>query len=194
VGAEWVRWGVAAGLPVERYCGPVPTVVGLDLSLRSTGVAIEGEAFALACNATGMARLAWIREMLLARIMETNNPVVCVEGYSFGSRNSQAHAAGELGGVVRLALWEAGVPYVDVPPTCRAKFATGKGNASKAEVVSAVSARTGLVWSGKGADDCCDAWILREMGQVQLGYGEYNWPVTHRAALEKVDWAPFAGV
>ena len=86
-----------------------------------------------------------------------------MEGYSFASRHSQAHSIGELGGVIRLLLWESGIPYVLIPPTCRAKFATGKGNASKNEVVSAVSARTGIVWSNPGADDKCDAWILDEM-------------------------------
>lgn len=170
---------------------PLPTVVGLDLSLTSTGVAVESETFTLQPTMTGMARLAWLREMLLSHLADLSSPVVCVEGYSFGSRNSQAHAAGELGGVVRLALWDAEIPFVDVPPTCRAKFATGRGNASKAEVVSAVSARTGIVWSGKGADDRCDAWILQECGLVHFGAPRFAWPAVNVSALEKVDWTPF---
>ena len=120
-----------------------------------------------------------------------NDPIVVVEGYSFSSRNSQSHALGELGGVVRLALYEAGVSYIDVPPTSRAKFATGKGNASKNEVVSSISARTGIVWSGKGADDMCDAWILRQMGLAHLGESEYDWPVANMTALDKIDWSGF---
>ena len=167
-------------------------VIGLDLSLASTGLAVGAEVVALQTAERGMKRLAWLRDEILLAVRKVERPAVLVEGYSFGSRNSQAHAAGELGGVVRLALWEAGVPYVDVPPTCRAKFATGRGNASKSEVVSAVSARTGLVWTGKGADDCCDAWILREMGRVHFGRGEQQWPAVHRAALEKIDWSPFS--
>lgn len=113
-----------------------------------------------------------------------------LEGYSFASRNSQAHAIGELGGVVRLTMWNLCVPYVEVPPTCRAKFATGKGNAGKNEVVSAVSARTGIVWSGAGADDLCDAWLLEEMGRIRLGDARFDWPASHLAALDKVDWTP----
>lgn len=121
--------------------------------------------------------------------MPLHQPIVCIEGYSFGSRNSQAHAIGELGGVVRLNLWELNIPFVEIPPTCRAKFATGKGNAAKNEVVSAVSARTGIVWSGKGADDMCDAWILEEMGRVRLGTQRFDWPQVNLSALEKVDWS-----
>lgn len=171
----------------------MPNIIGLDLSLTSTGIAVE-EVSALQTKLRGMERLAWLRDRILAAIAVVDDPAVVVEGYSFGSRNSQAHSAGELGGVIRLALWEDNIPYVDVPPTCRAKFATGRGNASKSEVVSAVSARTGLVWSGKGADDCCDAWVLREMGRVYGGGGDYDWPAANRSALEKVDWSPFGDV
>ena len=80
------------------------------------------------------------------------------------------------------------VPVIEVPPTCRAKFATGRGNASKSEVVSAISARTGILWDGVGNEDRCDAWILQEMGFAHMGHARYEWPATHLAALDKVDW------
>jgi crossover junction endodeoxyribonuclease RuvC len=138
-----------------------------------------------------MERLANIRDGIMLVVAAQDDPIVVVEGYSFSSRNSQSHALGELGGVVRLALYEAGVAYIDVPPTSRAKFATGKGNASKNEVVSSISARTGIVWSGKGADDMCDAWVLRQMGLARLGESEYDWPVANMTALDKIDWSGF---
>jgi Holliday junction resolvasome RuvABC endonuclease subunit len=104
------------------------------------------------------------------------------------SRNSQAHSIGELGGVVRVALYERRIPFIEIPPTCRAKFATGKGNAGKSEVVSAVSAMTGIVWSGGDGDDRCDAWILEQMLIAKLGLSEYAWSAQQLSALEKVDW------
>jgi crossover junction endodeoxyribonuclease RuvC len=140
-------------------------------------------------KAKGPQRLYEISQDIASLLIELDDPIVIVEGYSFASRNSQAHSIGELGGVVRLTLWNLRIPYVEIPPTCRAKFATGKGNASKGEVLSAVSARTGIVWNGKGADDMCDAWLLEEMGRVQLGCPRFNWPHTHLAALDKVDWS-----
>lgn len=130
-----------------------------------------------------------ISQEIASLLIELDDPIVFIEGYSFASRNSQAHAIGELGGVVRLTLWNLRIPYIEIPPTCRAKFATGKGNAGKNEVVSAVSARTGIVWSGSGADDMCDAWLLEECGRVRLGYPRFEWPQTHLAALDKVDWS-----
>lgn len=163
-------------------------IVGLDLSLTSTGIALPNGQNVIASKKKGPERLVEIRDAVLAMVGSLKDPVVVLEGYSFGSRNSQAHATGELGGVVRVALHEHSIPYVEVPPTCRAKFATGKGNAGKNEVISSISARTGIVWSGGGADDMCDAWILREMGLTKSGQGQYDWPATHLEGLNKVDW------
>jgi Holliday junction resolvasome RuvABC endonuclease subunit len=167
------------------------TVVGLDLSLTSTGICIDGVAESLSSQLKGVERLADLAEQVCQRVSSTPHAVVCVEGYSFGSRNSQAHAIGELGGVVRYRLWQLGTPVVDIPPTCRAKFATGRGNAGKDEVVSAISARTGIVWAGKGANDRCDAWILEEMGRTHFNNQRYEWPQVNLSAMDKVDWSPF---
>jgi Holliday junction resolvasome RuvABC endonuclease subunit len=169
------------------------TVVGLDLSLTSTGWSAAGEVAVIATAAKGPQRLHEVSQEIASRLIELDDPAVVVEGYSFASRNSQAHAIGELGGVVRLTLWNLRIPYVEVPPTSRAKFATGRGNASKGEVVSAVSARTGLVFAGKGADDMVDAWVLEEMGRCVLGTARHDWPAANREALTKVDWSPLLG-
>lgn len=168
----------------------MPSIVGLDLSLTSTGYSCGDDQRNIVSSFKGPRRLSEISLKLCELLLELDDPVVIVEGYSFGSRNSQAHAIGELGGVVRLSLFNLDIPYVEVPPTCRAKFATGKGNAGKTEVMSAVSARTGIVWSGKGADDRCDAWLLEECGRFMLGSNRFEWPKENIKALEKVDWSP----
>ena len=165
------------------------TPVGLDLSLTSTGMSCGKERSVIRTNIRGPERLHLISLSILDSLTAVENPVAIIEGYSFASRNSQAHSIGELGGVVRVDLWRKGIPYVDVPPTVRAKFATGKGNAGKGEVMSAVSARTGIVWSGSGADDMCDAWILEEIGLVKYGRPRFDWPAINKSALEKIDWS-----
>jgi crossover junction endodeoxyribonuclease RuvC len=164
--------------------------IGLDLSLTSTGIAVGNETWAISAKGLkGPQRLVNLRNQIIESLeAASSSVVVIIEGYSFGSRNSHAHALGELGGVVRTALFEASFPYVDIPPTVRAKFATGRGNAGKSEVVSAVSARTGLLWDGPGNEDRCDAWILQEIGYTFLGRPRYEWPASHRAALAKIEW------
>jgi len=54
-----------------------------------------------------------------------------------------------------------------------------------------VSARTGIVWEGKGADDKCDAWLLQEIGLYYFGAPRYEWPASHVVGLEKIDFDPF---
>jgi Holliday junction resolvasome RuvABC endonuclease subunit len=165
-------------------------ILGLDLSLTSTGWSVEGSHGAIRVSSKGDERLKDVRDEVLSIIDKHNDPGVVIEGYSFASRNSQSHAIGELGGVIRLALYEREIPYVVVPPTVRAKFATGRGNAGKNEVISAVSARTGIIWAGSGSDDMCDAFILEEMGNVALGRGRFAWPENQKSSLDKIDWKP----
>lgn len=164
-------------------------VIGLDLSLTSTGIATPKEQHVITTKLKEVPRLVYIRNEIMETIEAVpGTPLVVLEGYSFGQRNTHAHSLGELGGVVKVAFQEAGLAWAIVPPTVRAKFATGKGNASKATVVSAVSARTGIVWDGTGADDKCDAWVLQEMGLAYFGRARYDWPKINLSVLESVDW------
>lgn len=164
------------------------SVAGIDLSLTSTGWSCNGKTELIAVKSKGAQRLVDIRDKVINLMIDTDFPGVVIENYSFSSRTSHSHSLGELGGVVRVSLYEMGVPYVEVPPTSRAKFATGRGNAGKSEVVSVISARTGISWQGKGADDQCDAWILEEMGRCALGRQRFDWPKNHVEAMNKIIW------
>jgi Holliday junction resolvasome RuvABC endonuclease subunit len=163
-------------------------IMGLDLSLTSTGVSINGETSIVSSKAKGAQRLSEITKIILELCINNNIKVVIIEGYSFASRNSQAHSIGELGGCVRMAFWENNIFCVEVPPTCRAKFATGRGNASKGEVISAISAKTGKIFSGAGGNDECDAWVLEEMARAKLGTSKWDWSKEQLSALIKVEW------
>ena len=164
-------------------------LIGLDLSLTSTGVSINGKTSTVSTKAKGPERLSYVNKTLLQICLDEEIDCAIIEGYSFASRNSQAHSIGELGGCIRMTFWECGISYVEVPPTSRAKFATGKGNAGKTEVISAISSKTGMVFSGSGADDECDAWILEQMGLAYLEKSQYDWTATQLSSLEKIDWS-----
>ena len=163
--------------------------IAFDLSLTSTGWATHEGTGTIQSKLKDVGRLDDISIQVLKILLSAKSPVVALEGYAFAKRSSHAHAQGELGGVIRLQLYQANIPYVEIPPTNRAKFATGKGNANKAEVVSHISAKTGIVWSGSGADDECDAWVLREMMLAKFGFSEYDWSADSMSALDKIDWS-----
>ena len=165
-------------------------LIGLDLSLTSTGVSVGGDTFSITPKTKGVDRLVEISTRVVEIASLTSIPIVILEGYSFGSKFTRAHAIGELGGAVKVALHCAGYSIVEVPPTCRAKFACGKGNASKLEVMAAVRNLTGVSFVGSSADDECDAWILEQMGLAVLGESQFSWPEKQLLALGRVDWAP----
>jgi len=164
-------------------------IIGLDLSLTSTGYSINEKTGVIVSKNKGPARLSEINKIVLQLCLDNDIELAVIESYSFASRNSQAHSIGELGGCVRMTLWECNIPYIEVPPTCRAKFATGKGNAGKTEVISSISSKTGLVFSGAGADDECDAWVLEQMGLTYIGESTQSWTKEQLEALTKVDWS-----
>lgn len=163
--------------------GDTPRVVGLDLSLTATGYANDrGTSTIGAKPHKGCARLALLRDLVSIECRDA--PLVVIEGYAYGRQNV-AHQLGELGGVVRVALYEAGVPYVDVPPSSLKKYATGKGNANKGEMLAAAIRRLGY----EGADDNeADALWLRAMGLDALGCPVVEMPAVNRSALAKVEW------
>lgn len=180
-------------------------VVGLDLSLTATGVATERGTEVLRTDLRGCDRLAWIRDMVLPACGCFHNAdgwnadpydirladIVVLEDYAY-SRSNQAHQIGELHGVIRLALHEAGIPVALVAPTARAKYATGKGKAGKAEVLAAAIRRLGY----DGHDDNeADALWLRQMAIDHYGLTEPSapMPAVNRAALDKVDWPATEG-
>ena len=160
-------------------------VVGLDLSLTHTGVAdgFTGPWVIVPKKLRGIERVDFIANLILIN-MDERTDLICIEGYSFGSRSSQAHALGELGGVVRRDLWREGFTYIDIPPSTLKTYATGKGNAGKLEVVANARERLGY---GGFDDNCADALWLRALGLDLLGEPLVSLPQTHRRALDKME-------
>lgn len=92
--------------------------------------------------------------------------LIIVEGYVPASPNRWSLIRlGELGGVVRLRLFELTIPFVEVPPKSVKLFATGNGNAGKPMMIAAAEARDVHVHN----DDEADAYHLRRFGLCATG-------------------------
>lgn len=79
----------------------------------------------------GMARLNYIREKVLKIIKKYKVTKLAIEGYSFRSSGRSVFDLGELGGVLRLALYNNNLEdYLEVPPTSLKSFII-IGNADK---------------------------------------------------------------
>ncbi len=193
---------------VDGYTGP--RVVGIDLSLTCTGLALPP----IHANAAGntmaikkpsgqrpengwpeLRRLRWMRDRVVGEVRRfaggvgagyTCTVLVVIEGIAI-SRQTGQH-------MTRAGLWwmtvdaldaMAGVQVAVVTPTCRAKYATGKGNAGKDVVMREVARRFP---DFAGGEDEADALVLRAMGMDHLGFPMAQMPQTHRDALAAVQW------
>lgn len=139
-----------------------------------------------------MERLAWIRDRI-GQLLGDSKALVILEGYSYGSKGAAVVNIGELGGVVRLMLYERGVPTVEIPPACLKKYACGRGNASKEDVLQAGVMRSGRTFADNNA---CDAWWLHQMGlayYVPASPLLAKVPAGNREALLKVPWVKLPG-
>ncbi len=108
-------------------------ILGLDLSLRSTGWATPDKASGVVAPlGEGIERL----QNILCALRDLGlyeQDLVVIEGYSFASKMG-GHQLGELGGVIRYSLWLERRPFIVVAPTTLKKFVGGKGNLKKDEM------------------------------------------------------------
>ncbi|WNI15552.1 hypothetical protein [Actinacidiphila sp. ITFR-21] len=164
--------------PAAAGPGPRPLVIGLDLSLRSTGLAGADwtDAIRTTTVLTGPARITYLRREIRDRVKAADLAVI--EGPSHGSALQTGHH--EMAGLwwaVVCDLHAAGIPYAVVPPDCRTIYATGKarwaGEKSpqvKGRVRDVVRERYGVECEGPARYDRADAFILAAMGLDWLGY------------------------
>jgi crossover junction endodeoxyribonuclease RuvC len=124
-------------------------VLGLDLSLTSTGIAAieDGKlvraGYIRAGERREAARLEHIVTGIFSFVREIgwegftagyNDYQVAIEGYAYSRILSQQHSTGELGGVVRLELHRAGIEYHVFGPGVWRKVVLGNGKFDKTQV------------------------------------------------------------
>jgi crossover junction endodeoxyribonuclease RuvC len=143
--------------------------LGIDPSLTGCAVAIVGEkgefinSQRFSNKLRGMERLIFIRNKV-AEVLNDYNwrhgiKAVGIEGYARGAMNRREEA-GELGGTLRILLFENKIQYIDIAPSQIKKFATGKGNAQKDHVLLAVYKKWGIEFK---TNDEADAFVAAQV-------------------------------
>lgn len=167
-------------------------IIGLDLSLTSTGVALpDGTTTTIRPRnyaQTGR-RLNELFGLLVPYLDRQRPQVAIIEGYSFGSNMRGYARRAEWVGCARLALERFRVPYVDVPPASLKKYATDHGNADKAAMVQAALDAGGDPTN----DDEADAYLLRAFGLLVIdGTDLFSQPTdeARRLRLARDLWWP----
>lgn len=125
--------------------------LGLDLSLNATGVCVkEGDKILFIDTLKikkekGVERLSLIKERITSILNKYQPDTINIEGYSFGSRGRAIFNIGELGGVVRLLLYENGYKFNEISPKTLKKQFTGNGNADKESMLKRANEVSGVV-------------------------------------------------
>lgn len=178
--------------------GAIKRVVGVDLSLTSTGIArtILGAAPVVAdvltIGSKGQKADSWDqRHQRLYQLVQDithhvlRSSLVMLEAPSYGSATGSQHDRSGLWWMVYSELTHTyGLTVVPVPPTLRAKYATGKGNASKDAVLAAAVRRYPAI--DISGNDIADAVILMAIGCRLLGHPIDDMPAAHLSVMDKI--------
>lgn len=169
------------------------SILGLDLSLTATGIALisptvhsfgsavavqeiwptSGDPYQLhtIClepnNENQFERWRYISDWVLGIAIHAD--LILIEGYSYGSPNVMA-ALGELGGIVRYRLldrYDKG-KLITVPPSTLKKFVIGKGVGDKSIMLLETYKRWKISFTNH---NICDAFGLAMIGMALVDGG-----------------------
>jgi crossover junction endodeoxyribonuclease RuvC len=156
--------------------------VGIDPSTKTGMVIIDGNEIVLGEEVKTKEtqdpyRFIEIAEMIVRRLVHhsvsyTDN--ICIEGFSYGSKGAGVSTQYGIGWLIRAELIRNGYTYHEVAPGALKKFATGKGNTKKDEMVLPIYKKWGFEHS---SDNVRDAYVLARIAKAlhdQEGLTEYQ--------------------
>jgi Holliday junction resolvasome RuvABC endonuclease subunit len=174
-----------------------PRVLGVDLSLTSTGLCTgthntNAYGYSLKATATEAERLLRIRNIVAfvhVTAAARKADLVVIEDLIPGIKGASYAELVGLHYIVRYALTLNGLRYALVHNSAVKRYATGKGGGAgtdKTAIAIAVFRRFGI---GHDTSDETDAWVLYAMARDHYGYPVGRpMPATHRKALAQVTW------
>lgn len=147
--------------------------MGLDISLTGTGLVVLNDKLEIVRQslitskpiADRFNRFHGILDSIMSDVRTHQPKIVCIEGYSYGSSGGSMFDRVELGGIVKKALWDKKIKFIEVAPTSLKKFITGKGNAPKELMMLKVFKRFGVEFSD---NNLADAYCLSRYGYENL--------------------------
>lgn len=174
------------------------TIVGIDYSLTSPAICIDNGNLMwffltkkkkhigqLSEDIIGYEHKEWtdpierfknISDFVFDIIKPLFNPLVFIEGYSFGSKGQGLFQIAENCGILKYRLQEENIPYHIVVPSVVKKGATGKGNADKDMMYEAFLKETKIDLKklldtekvGNPLSDIVDSYFVKKVGYENL--------------------------
>lgn len=182
-------------------------IIGLDLSLSSTGIATHEETHLIITN--GYTKKTTLKsdpveeerkrlhhhhqriKTICQKISDLSRgcDLVVMEGLAFSAHDYDRQNAG-LAWIVRHRLYANGIPYALVPPLNLKKYVTGTGKSRKEEVIAAVQRWRPRIGNAhdEGLSDICDAYVLMSMGRWYCGFKAHTMPPLEKDSLAGCTW------
>jgi len=145
--------------------------IGIDPSTKTGFVALDEHGAVLrAKELTGVGsvdpkRMITLIDEVIDHIQRDD--VICIEGFGFASQ--QAIQLGGIGWGLRMALARRVLPYYEASPSQVKKFATGKGNAKKEDMVLPIYKHWDFEHS---SDNVRDAYVIARIAMNLFLAGE----------------------
>lgn len=180
---------IAPSVRDDRLVAPAGfRVIGLDLSLTSTGVALpDGTTYRIKTRAAdGDRRLLHIRDSIRDDLAEHRPHLAVIEDLP-----KHAMAAGftaKVHGIVLGELLDADVPYAYIVPATLKSYACDNGRADKSDMAAAAYLAAGAEFVDDQGGDQVDAWWLRAAGHDWCGVPLFTMPDAQRDRLSKGKW------
>lgn len=160
--------------------------IGIDQSLTCTSLAFfrgkKIEVHQIRPGTAGIARLDVIQKKFRELLGSEKPYGMAIEGYAFGAQG-KVFGLGELGGLLRLELYQRGYPLIEVPPTTLKKFLTGQGNVQKQVMIKELYKKYEI---DTNDDNDCDAIALaiyaREFYETEMHFIETFRDEIHKKA------------
>lgn len=160
-----------------------PSILALDLSLTGSGWCLNGESGVIRSRQRGWDRIAEITQEVFCRTFGVD--LVVLEGYAYAAKGQAVYQLAELGGIVRYWLYAHRLTTVEITPATLKKFACGKGNANKDQMIAAAIRR--FYFAGSDNNEA-DAYLLWCMAREAYGGPVAKLPAEQAAVAHLLTW------
>lgn len=160
--------------------------VGIDPSTKTGLVALNEQGEVLrAKELTGLGsqdpkRMVTLIDDIMEHIQKDD--FIVIEGFGYASQ--QAIQLGGIGWGIRMALLRRGFSYIEVSPSAVKKYATGKGNTKKEDMVLPLYKNWGFEHS---SDNVRDAFVIAKIAMDLFLSQEGGTPFAPKHRIEVID-------
>lgn len=170
-------------LEMEGSAKRRPSILALDLSLTAAGWCLNRESGVIKSRLKGWERVAEITSEVYAKTFGVD--LVVIEAPAYRAQGNAIWHLAELGGVVRFWLWQHRITTVEISPPTLKKFACGKGNVGKDEMIAAAIRR---FYFGGSDNNEADAYLLWCMAREAYGGAIAKVPADQAAVVHRLTW------